>query len=187
MEGIVSILLLLVVAFCIKFLNVVTKKTQYKQEASEEWIYDKATNLNDDILPYKSKYILTKNEYLFYKELKKITDRNNLLICPKVGLKDLFDVTDKANYLSWFGKISQKHIDFLVCDGMLRPKYAIEVDDNSHQNREESDIFKNSLFKNSNIDIIRIKAQREYSEEYILQNLDLINNQTDVDYINTVS
>jgi len=104
------------VAFCIKLLNRGTNKTKYKQGASEDWIQGKATNSNDDILPYKSKYILTKNKYLFYKELKKITDRNNLLICPKVGLKDLFEVTDKANYMSWFGKIAQKHIDFLVCD-----------------------------------------------------------------------
>lgn len=44
-------------------------------------------NVDLNNLPYKLKYILTKNEYNFYKELKKYTDKNNLLICPKVGLK----------------------------------------------------------------------------------------------------
>lgn len=125
-------------------------------------------------MSYKPKYILSKNEYIFYNELKKITDKNNLIICPKVGLKDLFEITDKSNYMSLFGRIAQKHIDFLICDDKLRPKYAIEVDDNSHKGKEESDNFKNKLFENNNLKIIRIKAQMEYSEEYILRNLDLI-------------
>jgi uncharacterized protein (DUF1919 family) len=34
------------------------------------------TNLEN--LPYKSKYLLTPNEYKFYNELKKFTDENNI-------------------------------------------------------------------------------------------------------------
>ena len=35
-------------------------------------------------MPYKDKYILTKNEYIFYLELKKIANKIDWIICPKV-------------------------------------------------------------------------------------------------------
>lgn len=138
-----------------------SKKIQVKK--SEE------INIKDS---FKSKYILTGNEYKFYKVLKKITDQHNLIICPKVGLKDLFKVTNKSNYMAAFSKISQKHIDFLICDNDLHPCAAIELDDNSHKGREENDNFKNELFQNSPIKLIRIKAYPDYSEKYVKDSLD---------------
>ncbi len=132
----------------------------------------KGKKLNLDNLPYKDKYILTKNEYIFYIELKNIAKEMNWIICPKVGLKDLFEITTKENYMSHFGRISQKHIDFLICDNALRPIYAIELDDNSHKNRKDSDEFKNKLFEKSKIKLIRIKACKEYSDQYIMRNID---------------
>lgn len=127
--------------------------------------------------PYKTKNILTENEYKFYKELKKITDENNLIIFPKVGLKDIFEVSNRHNYFSWFEKISRKHIDFLIYDKSLNLKFAIELDDKSHQNPKafKNDNFKNNLFKNNNITLYRIKAKMEYTEEYILKYLTDIN------------
>jgi len=147
-----GLIILLVVVFLLVLLN--KKKPNLK--------------INGD-LPYKQKFILTKNEYLFYNELKKITDNQGLIICPKVGLKDLFEITTKDNYMSWFGRIAQKHIDFIICDNKLRPIYGIELDDNSHKTREDSDNFKDKLFEKSSIKLIRIKARRntEYNKEYI--------------------
>lgn len=125
-------------------------------------------------MPYKDKYILTKNEYIFYNELKKLADENKWIICPKVGLKDLFEITTKENYMAYFRKISQKHIDFIICKDDLKPLYAIELDDNSHKKEKakESDEFKNELFKNSKIKLIRIKTCKEYSKEYIIRNIE---------------
>lgn len=78
--------------------------------------------------------------------------------------------------MSWFGRIAQKHIDFLICDITLKPKFAIELDDNSHNGSNDSDEFKNNLFKICDLKIIRIKAQIKYSEEYILKYLELSHN-----------
>jgi hypothetical protein len=126
---------------------------------------------NLENLPYKSKYLLSPNEYKFYIELKKYTDENNLLICPKIGLKDLFEVkgTDTKNYMTYFNKINKKHIDFLVCDSSLKPKFAIELDDKSHEKEKskENDDFKNAIFGLANIPLIRIKALQQYSREYL--------------------
>lgn len=88
------------------------------------------------------------------------------------GIKNLFDITDKKDYMSWFGRIAQKHIDFLICDEKLRPKFAIELDDNSHKNNK-NDSFKDALFKAASLKLIRIRAQIDYSEEYIERNINI--------------
>lgn len=123
---------------------------------------------------YRAKDLLTKNETSFYRELKKVADKEGLFICPKVGLKDIFEITDRQNYMSWFGKIAQKHVDFLLCDELLRPQYAIELDDNSHKKRADSDNLKNVIFGSSTIPLIRIKAKMEYNEFDIKPLLDVI-------------
>lgn len=70
-------------------------KETYRKDAPVNKYKSEEDFKHFETLPYRQRYILTSNEYFFYKELKKITDKNNLLICPKVGLKDLFLVTDK--------------------------------------------------------------------------------------------
>ena len=70
-------------------------------------------------LPYEAKPLLTKREYAFYRLLKREADARGFLICPKVGLKDLMEVTDKNNFLQYFRKISQKHVDFVICLSLI--------------------------------------------------------------------
>ena len=86
--------------------------------------------------PYKAKPILTKREYSFYRILKREADARKLLICPKVGLKDLMDVTNRRHFFRYFGKISQKHVDFVICDRNLNVLFAVELDDRRHETEE---------------------------------------------------
>lgn len=57
-------------------------------------------------LPYEAKPLLTKREYAFYRLLKREADARKLLICPKVGLKDLMEVTDQKHFFN----ISEKSL-----------------------------------------------------------------------------
>lgn len=114
--------------------------------------------------PYKTTYLLTKNESVFYNTLKPVCDKYGYVICPKVGLKDFITVTGKKDYLKWFRKISQKHVDFLICDENLKPLMAIELDDSSHELKKarKNDEFKNKLYKHLNFPLVRIKSARYY-------------------------
>lgn len=157
--------------FVANILQAISKRQKYRNDS-----YDKAPGNSNAILeemPYKDKYILTENEYLFYQELREIAAEMNWIICPKVGLKELFEVTASENYMNHFGRISQKHIDFVICKDDLKPLYAIELDDNSHNSEKakKSDRFKDELFGNSRVKLIRIKACEEYSREYIMRNI----------------
>jgi len=101
-------------------------------------------------------------------------DERNYIICPKVGLKDLFEVNkgtkDRQKY---FWKISSKHIDFLICDAKLRPLFAIELDDKSHSREEmkKKDQFKDILFESAGFPLYRVPTASAYTKEYLQTHL----------------
>lgn len=151
----------MVVIFLIALLRK-NNKTQQPQPDSAQ--FDPAT------LPYHSKYILTSSEYKFYLALKSITDLQSYIICPKIGLKDLFVVnTEVRDYKRYWSKISQKHLDFLVCDSSLHPLFAIELDDKSHSREDVKmrDQFKDALFHSAGLPLYRVPCANAYSDEYI--------------------
>ena len=115
--------------------------------------------------PYQAKPILTKREYQFYILLRRETDRRGLLVCPKVGLKDLLGVTTRKNYMKYFHQIAQKHMDFVVCDQSLRVLFAIELDDSSHETKDarKRDHFKDQAFRAARIPLKRIRDFDESS------------------------
>ena len=108
--------------------------------------------------PYASKNILTKREYKFYQILKKVAAEYGYIICPKVGVKDLLAVTDSKNYMQYFHKIAQKHVDFVICDRDLYVLFAIELDDSTHETRDakKRDRFKDKAFAAAGIPLKRI-------------------------------
>lgn len=65
----------------------------------------------------------------------------------------------------FFTKISQKHIDFLICDKKsLYPLIGIEIDDSSHKyiSRKKRDHFVNKLFEVAELPLLRIQNRRNY-------------------------
>lgn len=121
------------------------------------------------IMPYESKFLLTKTEYYFYNILKQKCDANNLLICPKVRLEDFINVKtrDYKETLKYRGYIKSRHVDFIICDSKLRIIAGIELDDKSHESAKaiKTDNFKNELFNTINIKLFRIKTTNIYEKE----------------------
>ena len=113
---------------------------------------------NRERYPYAAKHLLTHREYKFYMILRKVADEHNCLICPKVGLKDILSVTDRQNYMKYFCKISQKHVDFVICDQKLNVLFALELDDSTHftPDAQRRDHFKNKAFAAAGIPLKRI-------------------------------
>ncbi len=101
---------------------------------------NKNENYLGEIIPYKRKYLLTKNEYYFYRSLREIADKHNFSVLTKVRLADLVEVNHEVKdkeKLKYFSKIKSKHIDFILCNKEnLYPELLIELQDNSH-NKEK--------------------------------------------------
>lgn len=117
-------------------------------------------------LPYRVRDdFLSPAEFSFYKIITSIVGAHISIQC-KVRLADVFFVANPNVNYSFFGKISQRHIDFLGCDPKtMKPLFGIELDDSSHntQKRQKSDRFTNNVFKDAELPLLRIKAQREYN------------------------
>lgn len=115
--------------------------------------------------PYRACPLLTKREYKFYVLLREEAYKRGLLICPKIGLKDLMEVTNKKHYMKYFAKISQKHVDFVICDEDLQVCFALELDDSSHDTEKarQKDLFKDRAFKAAGIPLKRIRDFDEAS------------------------
>lgn len=121
---------------------------------------------------YKPKiYLITLNELVFHNVLLDIAKDFDLILCSQVSLYNIVETKkglDKSNETKYFNKISRKSIDFVLVDKKdCRIRLCIELDDNTHkkQNRIERDKFINKLFKDLNINLIRIPSRFHYNKE----------------------
>ncbi len=116
---------------------------------------DDTTFNENEKLPYKvSDNFLTDTERSFYHSLKLYVGEK-AVVCPKVGLKDIFFVGNiiKNDYIKYFNKIAKKHVDFLLCDpNTMKPICGIELDDISHTSKKsyERDLFVEKVYKDAN-------------------------------------
>lgn len=135
-----------------------------RQVYETESIYSNENIFINKKLPYKKKYILTKNEYGFYKELRKLTDPKGYQVITKIRLADIIEVNKNeikySEYIKYFNQIQSKHIDFLICDNNLHLLMAIELDDNSHYHERtiKSDYLKDNALASAGIKLIRCKG-----------------------------
>ena len=128
---------------------------------------NKNLNNTDNNIKYLIKQNpMTETEIKFIKELKKITDINNLIILPQVQLQSIFHTINNKDITS-FNKIKSKSIDFAIVDNNYNYKLFIELDDYTHnrKNRIQRDQFINELFKTYNLKLKRIKVQNNYNIE----------------------
>lgn len=145
------------------------KRQKTIQNAQEESIEEKE-NTSTAKIPYKRKFLLTKNEWAFYKELKPIADEMKLSVLAKIRVADLVEVDKSINKNEWqkyFNKINKKHIDFaLASPTNLKIELLIELDDNSHnETQKERDKFIDELYKKTGYAFIRTRGTGELKEK----------------------
>jgi hypothetical protein len=129
-----------------------------------QWLGFVARHETPGTLPYEIRDdFLTNAEGSFYRVLK-VAAGDELMICPKVRLADIF-ASNHAEYYHWFNKIAKKHIDFLLCNTTtLRPVLGVELDDASHLRRDrvERDRFVEQVFKGTGLPLLRVPVRRSY-------------------------
>lgn len=115
--------------------------------------------------PYRQRDdFLSPAEFSFYRVLAAAIG-SQAIICPKVGLGDVFYVAHSNNKQSFRNKIDRKHVDFLLCDPQtMRPRLGIELDDASHGRAErvERDQFVDGVFAAAGLPLLRFPARSGY-------------------------
>lgn len=73
---ILALIILVIAVIFLAFLNV---KNQKKSDIDT----NKEDNQADELMPYNKKYLLTKNEWAFYKKIKPIGGQGSALLCDR--------------------------------------------------------------------------------------------------------
>jgi len=119
-----------------------------------------------EVLPYRVRDdFLSPAEFSFYKVLASLGG-TRLTIQSKVRLADVFFVARPNENVTYFNRIAQKHLDFLVCDSItMKPLLGIELDDSSHNrnDRQDRDDFVERVFQVAGLPLLRLPVQREYN------------------------
>ena len=148
----------------------------YKEQVDHEIIKEKPSEpetpepKKDELLPYKSKFLLTKAEWAFYKRLKKSADKFNLHILAKVRLADLGQVDSYVTGMAfekYFAKIKAKHVDFVLCNpDNLAVKFILELEDSTHHSAEraERDDFVDKVLKKCGYKVVHTYGEANLDE-----------------------
>ena len=118
-------------------------------------------------LPYRVRDdFLTIPELSFYKVLENLLG-SRLTIQSKVRLADIFFIVrPHENHRSYFPRISQKHLDFLVCDTKsMQPVFGVELDDSSHNSykQKKRDQFVDQVFEAAKLPLLRMPTKYQYN------------------------
>ncbi|MCL2198159.1 MAG: DUF2726 domain-containing protein [Defluviitaleaceae bacterium] len=97
---------------------------------------------------------LTAREASFFNILLPIASKHKLHIFAKPRMADFINLNinfndNRTEFYRRFNPISQKHIDFLLCDNNFIPIMGFEVDDKTHKNpdRVARDSFVDGIYK----------------------------------------
>ena len=114
--------------------------------------------------------VMTRAETEFFKKLH-LAVNERYLVFPQVHLSALLDHKIKGQ--DWgiaFRHINGKSVDFVLCDKItLRPAYAIELDDFTHDrhDRVERDVEVDRIFNEARLPLVRFKKVNVSSDEII--------------------
>jgi very-short-patch-repair endonuclease len=96
-------------------------------------------------------------------------------VFPQVHLPTLIDNKIKGqNWKGAFSHISQKSVDFALCDkSYISPKLAIELDDKTHEriDRVIRDEEVERIFKEIGLPLLRIKNNGQFNTEELLKEI----------------
>lgn len=164
--------ILFLIGFVIKTIELKYLKNE-NEETGEEKDIDTSNGKAEESeeYPYIRPYLLTKNEWSFYKSLKPITDKYNLHILAKVRLGDLVDVKkglSKSERSRAYARVRSKHVDFVLANPKnLAVLCVIELDDSSHQriDRQQRDYFVDEVCKTVKLPIIHCTGINRVEDE----------------------
>ncbi len=115
----------------------------------------------------KRRWLLTKNEQLFYKRLFRVIGKK-YLIFPQIHLDQLFHFQSKGQ--SWRGawkSIRYYSVDYVLCDTNFSIICAIELDDSTHnlEERRMRDEAVEAVFGGAGLPLIRVPLNSVMSDE----------------------
>ena len=117
-------------------------------------------------LPYRLREsFMSTPELALLRALQEMIGRH-YVICPKVGLNDIFYIVRPNENVHFFNKIFRKHVDFLLCDpNTLKPAIGVElVKPVSRNETRDADQFMNDLFLSAGLPLVHVLSSDRYAQ-----------------------
>jgi hypothetical protein len=134
-----------------------------------------ATPKDAEFYPYKLiGSLLTPAEKGFFLALRMAASKR-YLVFPKVRLLDLCRDLDGWNDTAAFNHVSQKHVDFVLCDPQtFRPVLAVELDDRSpvRAGTRARDSDKDEVLRTMGLGVYRQWVRRSYDPAAIARGIE---------------
>ena len=148
-----SLLLLVVMLILVKGLPLLFRIIKSRQVPESEVV-----KKEDEAFPYVKKNIMSPTELKLYERLDLAFP--NHLVFSQVQLSRVIEALPSKDSRKWFSTISQKSLDFVICDKSSNPLYVIELDDKTHlrESAKIRDAKKDKALGAAGIPIIRIKV-----------------------------
>lgn len=110
-------------------------------------------------LPYVARRLMTTREQQAFNAMKRALPAT-LHVHAQVQLSAIVGVKNPKENRAWFNKLSQKRVDFVVCDTSSTVRAVIELDDRSHDDpqRSKADQDKEAALVAAGIRLIRWNA-----------------------------
>lgn len=159
-----EILIGIIIVVAILLIKKNEKENKSAKEYTEHLKKPEEVSANESYVgKYKSRMLLTKNEWSAYMAMKKLTDANELVICPKVRLIDIIEPKSGEGENSLRAKVIQKHVDFVICKKNLQIIGIVELDDASHdtKKRMERDKFVDEILTDVGYTVIHARYINE--------------------------
>lgn len=133
----------------------------------------KPNHLKDesDRLPYRLReQFMSMPELALFRTLQEMVGRR-YVICPKVGVNDIFYIVRPNENVHFFNKIFRKHVDFLLCDpNTFRPAIGVElVKPVAKSETREADQFMQDLFLSAGIPLVHIPLSERYVQHDVAE------------------
>jgi len=124
-----------------------------------------------DRLPYRLREtFMSTTELALLRTLQEMVG-NRYIICPKVGMNDIFYIVRPNENVHFFNKIFRKHVDFLLCDPKtLKPVIGVELVKPVTKNEtREADQFMEDLFLDAGLPLVHVPSSQSYVQRDVAE------------------
>jgi hypothetical protein len=118
----------------------------------------------EERLPYRLRgQFLSAPEQALFRALTVMVE-GRYVICPKVGLNDIFTIVRPNENVHYFNKIFRKHVDFLLCHPRtMRPAFGVElVKPVGKDETRSADKFMSEIFLGAGLPLVHIPSGEKY-------------------------
>ena len=125
----------------------------------------------NDRLPYRLReQFMSMPELALFRALQELVGKR-YVICPKVGVNDIFYIVRPNENVHFFNKIFRKHVDFLLCDPTtFKPAIGVELVKPVAKNEtREADQFMQDLFLSAGIPLVHIPLSERYVQRDVAE------------------